>query len=610
MMGRTIFGYLGVGVGPSRLFALTYALLVFQVACRIPFASAFDPKITDQWKCEPVTLDVCSDVEYNETIVMGLNFPNPITKKTSQLDSKSDLDLFKPLLQASPVCSPKLRLFLCSIYAPFCSQKAKTPIIACQPLCNTVKRQCSAAMEAQGLPWPAALDCDQLPARNDARRMCIGGDVTGGGSRNQYKPPSKRTKKPKRRRKTRPKDPKKVISKRTYCRMLYLHNNANYFYIDKLQACALQCSKDGLYTLEEKQTMEKCLSVLSCVCGLLCVLALAVTVFQYQHTCYPERSIIFITLCYLFYSLAYIIRIIYTRESVTCRQTDQGLSYLLVDGSGNLSCASTFLLTYCFCIAQNIWWVMLCFSWFIRAGLKWRPDLIRSLSMYFHIFSWSVPCAMTVIVLVVRKIDVNELTGVCFIGNRYENLAALRAFVLGPLFTFLTMGIVFLLFGFIALFRISSDGYNHDEPTLPNKLEPPLLPVGVYAALHAFFSSYIFASYYYEYHNKTSWYREPTSDGPNFQVFLIRVVMDFSIGISAALWLLLVHFPRCLRRKFYHHSPVSGIGDITTEHTGLTAIKATRMNDSRDFSNVANTTTENTTLTSVKSRVDTSELSI
>jgi len=521
-------------------------------------------KFGDAWQCEPVKLDICKDVQYNLTIHMGFDSKNPRTGKESQEDSKTDLELFEPLLRRK--CSSHLRLLLCAVYIPFCSAKVKRPITACRPLCLKVKSDCAELMRIRNLQWPEALNCDTLPSRNYIDRdMCLDGGINESAlvtkkpktvDRKTFQKPLIKTR------------TEKIVSRLTYCRVLYLRNNHNYFFVDKLQACALGCSKDGLFTVAEKQLAERWMSALSCICGLLCVLSLAVVVFEYHNTCYPERTIIFITACYLFYSLAYIIRIIYSREGVTCKE-EGGRRYLLIDGSGNLSCAATFLLTYCFTMAQNIWWVMLALSWFLSAGLKWRPDSIRKSSMYFHIFAWGIPCAMTVIILVIRKIDVNELTGLCFIGNRYENLSALRVFVLGPLFTFLVMGMMFLLFGVIALFRISRHNYDNDPPTR-SKLERPLLPVGIYASIHTFFSTFIFASYFYEYSNKSQWYRDPKSPGPNFEVFLVRIVMDFMIGITAAIWLLAVHLPKCLKRKFYQPS---GLQALPSEHSALASLK-------------------------------------
>ena len=50
------------------------------------------------------------------------------------------------------------------------------------------------------------------------------------------------------------------------------------------------------------------------------------------------------------------------------------------------------------------------------------------------------------------KVDGDELTGLCFVGN--QNMDALIAFVLTPIFTYLLIGTSFLCGGFVSLFRI------------------------------------------------------------------------------------------------------------------------------------------------------------
>ena len=337
----------------------------------------------------------------------------------------------------------------------------------------------------------------------------------------------------------------KVRSTRKLCRILYTKNEVNYFYVEKIRACALHCTKDGAFTARDKETLEEWINGLAYMCALLCVFAIFAVVCNYSKTNFPERPIVFITVCYFFYSIAFIIRIVIGREGTSC-QEEGGEHYLLLDGSGNISCATTFLLAYCFSMAQSIWWVVLTVCWFLSAGMRWKSERIKKKAAYFHFFAWGVPCAKTVVILVLRKIDVNELSGMCFVGNRYENLGSLRAFVLGPLFTYLIMGVTFLIFGFvarfIAVFRPPISCCEDQEHN--TKYESRLLPTGVYAALHTFFSTYILASYFYEYVNKEIWFTDPSSSGPNFEVFLLRTVMDFAIGITAASWLLLAHVPR------------------------------------------------------------------
>lgn len=512
--------------------------------------------LSDKWTCVPINIDICKDIPYNVTIEMSKERPNPYTFKTSQESSKSELDHFKPLLKTN--CSKLLRLLLCSVYVPFCSKDIRHGITACRYLCEKVESECSGYLVKFGHKWPDNLNCSKFPKENSEKTPCSDGGLSPPQPVTTTVTTTAAIAKPKTMKpslaipKYTPKLSTKLPSPQTYCRMYYSANIRNYIFVKKIQACALECSKDGLFTVEEKQSAEKWLMVLGCVCGLLCLLSLLTVSFDFQETCYPERSIVFITICYSLYSLAHIIRIVYSREEITC-QEENGRNYLLVDGSANISCALTFLLAYCFSMVQSIWWVILCLSWFLSAGMKWTADAIKSKSFFFHVIAWGLPCVKTVVILVWRKIDVNELTGICSVGNRYENLRALRWLVLAPLFIYLIMGTMFLFSGLISLFRLQS--HRQEQITSRKKLKQFLLPVGGYAALHTIFSTVILATYFYEYVNKNSWYHDPSSSGPKFEIFIIRIIIDFVIGITAALWLLLIHGPRLyqkIRVKLYH----------------------------------------------------------
>lgn len=519
-----------------------------------PRDSDFEPV----WKCVPIKLDFCKDIVYNMTIEMTSTKPNPYTDKNSQQESDSILKTFKFLLESG--CSKNLRLLLCSIYLPYCDVKHLKGIRACRPMCEDVKSNCLKFLEDAGYPWPAVLNCNKLPAKNQPASegtkevFCLPGDQPVHSKIKTTRLPKTKTKTliPDSNIYTVSKDSNtdrsstdEVLSKEKYCKIRYSRNMKNYIFVEKIQSCALECMKDGLFTIKEKQLTEHWLTALALICGILCFAALLCALVNYNETTFPERAIVFIALCYCFYSLSYVIRIVHSREGVTC-QEEKGRSYLLVDGSDNRSCAATFLLAYCFSMVQNIWWVVLCLTWFLSAGMKWTPKAIHTKNRIFHALAWGIPCLMTVIVLVWRKIDVNELTGICSIGNRYENLRALRWLVLGPIFVFLIMAIMFLLFGLICICQFSLQ--NEDGLENRVKVHHLFLPVGSHAALQTLFTTLILASYFYEHANKGSWYHDPASNGPNFAIFLIRIISDFSIGISAAFWLLFLHVPR-IRRK-------------------------------------------------------------
>jgi frizzled protein 1/7 len=138
------------------------------------------------------------------------------------------------------------------------------------------------------------------------------------------------------------------------------------------------------------------------------------------------------------------------------------------------------MLLYYFEMAANLWWVVLTLTWFLAAGLKWGHEPIEAKSHYFHLVTWALPAALTIAILAMGKVEGvcvlltnrlvcifflnpfccstgivplgDVLSGVCSVG--IWDMSALRLFVLGPLFLFLIVGTIFLLGGFISLFRV------------------------------------------------------------------------------------------------------------------------------------------------------------
>lgn len=70
-------------------------------------------------------------------------------------------------------CSRNLRFFLCSVFAPVCSEHVAMQIPACKPLCLSVRRDCEPALSSLSLPWPHMLDCDRFPDGNKTPCLII-----------------------------------------------------------------------------------------------------------------------------------------------------------------------------------------------------------------------------------------------------------------------------------------------------------------------------------------------------------------------------------------------------------------------------------------------------
>ena len=111
-------------------------------------------KDDENCKCEPITIPLCQNIQYNETV-----FPN-LLNHTSQQEAGLEVHQFWPLVEVN--CSPYLQHFLCSVYAPNCTVH-KTPIPPCRSLCLEVKNGCLELMRRNGFSWPRNLNCDQYP---------------------------------------------------------------------------------------------------------------------------------------------------------------------------------------------------------------------------------------------------------------------------------------------------------------------------------------------------------------------------------------------------------------------------------------------------------------
>ncbi|CAI7994645.1 Protein mom-5, partial [Geodia barretti] len=107
-------------------------------------------------KCQPVTdVRICEDMPWNYTL-----FPN-FRGHTSQTEANQELEQFRQLIEVN--CSGAIVLFLCSIYAPFCTDEHPVRVPRpCKRLCLHVRDRCEPVFNqrASGLPWPDHLNCD------------------------------------------------------------------------------------------------------------------------------------------------------------------------------------------------------------------------------------------------------------------------------------------------------------------------------------------------------------------------------------------------------------------------------------------------------------------
>ena len=161
-LGCSKFPISGLCIGAnntSMVQSTTYERRDSRTTALIPVSS---PVTT---KCEPIRVPLCRDMPYNQTVV-----PNLLGHR-NQKNAAIEVSQFFPIVRSQ--CSPYIRFFLCSLYAPICTvlQDAIPP---CRSLCTLAKRGCEQLMNRFGFQWPDSFECSKFPAAG----LCIGENST------------------------------------------------------------------------------------------------------------------------------------------------------------------------------------------------------------------------------------------------------------------------------------------------------------------------------------------------------------------------------------------------------------------------------------------------
>ncbi|CAG2121977.1 unnamed protein product, partial [Medioppia subpectinata] len=250
---------------------------------------------------------------------------------------------------------------------------------------------------------------------------------------------------------------------------------------------------------------------------------------------YPERSIIFLSGCYLMVSIGYIIRSYIGHDPIAC---DGLLIRYQRTGPAPVVCVLVFLLIYFFGMASSVWWVILTITWFLSAGLKWSNEGIAGYSQYFHLVAWFIPTIKSVIILGIGAIDGDPFTGVCFVGN--QDLNNLMTFVIIPFCTYIVVGLFFLITGFVSLFRIRK---LLKERVKADKLEKLMIRIGLFSFLYIVPGVVVVGCYLYEYYFRDIWQRQHncrcdnTPETPYYSLFLLKYIMCLIVGITSGFWI-------------------------------------------------------------------------
>uniref|UniRef100_A0ABM5F1H5 Frizzled-10 n=1 Tax=Pogona vitticeps TaxID=103695 RepID=A0ABM5F1H5_9SAUR len=516
--------------------------ILLQLVCSCLGISSIDIDRPGDGRCQAIEIPMCKDIGYNMT-----RMPN-LMGHEDQREAAIQLHEFAPLVEYG--CHGHLKFFLCSLYAPMCTEQVSTPIPACRVMCEQARLKCSPIMEQFTFRWPDSLDCRKLPNKNDPNYLCM--EAPNNGSE---EPPRGSSMLPPMFRPQRPPSAGHDLQPhpwdgpgRAAC-----ENPGKFHRVEKSASCAPLCTPgvDVYWSREDKKFAVVWIAVWSVLCFFSSAFTVLTFLIHPQRFKYPERPIIFLSMCYCVYSVGYIIRLFSGAESIACDR-DSGQLYVIQEGLESTGCTLVFLVLYYFGMASSLWWVILTLTWFLAAGKKWGHEAIEANSSYFHLAAWAIPAVKTIMILVMRRVAGDELTGLCYVGSMDVN--ALTGFVLVPLACYLVIGTSFILSGFVALFHIRRVMKTGGENT--DKLEKLMVRIGVFSVLYTVPATCVIACYFYERLNMEYWkllamQRKCKADGhqgkhvdctmsdsiPAVEIFMVKVFMLLVVGITSGMWI-------------------------------------------------------------------------
>ncbi|CAM2103885.1 frizzled-9 [Caretta caretta] len=486
-------------------------------------------------RCQPIEIPMCQGIGYNMT-----RMPNYMGHENQQ-EAAIKLHEFAPLVEYG--CHGHLRFFLCSLYAPMCTDQVSTSIPACKPMCEQARHKCAPIMEQFNFGWPESLDCSKLPTKNDPNALCMEapenatpGDAPKGQGMLPVAP--------------RPR-PSGTGEGRGPNSLGSCENPEKFQYVEKSLSCAPKCSPgvDVYWSREDKDFAFIWMAVWSTLCFVSTAFTVLTFLLDPHRFQYPERPIIFLSMCYNVYSVAFIIRSVAGAENIACDR-ENGELYIIQEGLESTGCTIVFLILYYFGMASSLWWVILTLTWFLAAGKKWGHEAIEAHSSYFHMAAWGIPAMKTIVILTMRKVAGDELTGLCYVGSM--DVGALTGFVLIPLSCYLVIGTSFILTGFVALFhirKIMKTGGTNTE-----KLEKLMVKIGVFSILYTVPATCVIVCYFYERLNMDYWNLRALEHGcmafpsrrsthcsleasvPTVAVFMLKIFMSLVVGITSGVW--------------------------------------------------------------------------
>lgn len=325
---------------------------------------------------------------------------------------------FKQIIDSG--CSTQVRFLLCSSLFPLCSPNVPRPVPPCKSLCESVKRDCFHDPVFSKL-WPSFLNCDALP-EPEKQGLCM-------------QAPEEFTvikQLP-----TRPVPAWNVswnVRKFSHILNVSAASCPSNFTLNSLEECVPQCGYDSMYSSKQKEVAELLILLLSSVCFIFTLLSLVTFWAETTRFGFPEKPIIFLTLCYNLLSVCYLERIIF-HDPRSERLLDDKNDKICLSTS---PCLASFITTSYLTLSAGTWWLIFGFCWYLTTNKKWSCEALEKKSGLFHVLAWILPIIPPISALLSSGVKTHELTGFC-IAPGFTEIPTLGLLILGAFFTIMSV---------------------------------------------------------------------------------------------------------------------------------------------------------------------------
>lgn len=381
------------------MFRLLYGFLMFCVffglrkSARVDSEDIFPP----HGKCKPITVPFCQGLPYNETI-----FPNIIGHMTQE-EAGLEVHQYFPLVKMG--CSKDLIFFLCSLFVPVCTI-LEHPIPPCRPLCLSAREGCEGIMKQFRYNWPEKLNCERFPEKSESDNLCVPQNKSGVPSNtNKEMIIAAKNSPPKVKTPFYGRDIGFVCPQQFKVPEILEYSFKVGKQVEK--NCGAPCRL--MFFEDRRQFSRVWVGTWAILCTASCLFTVCTFLIDTNRFRYPERPIIFLSVCYMLVAIAYVIGFL-AGDSISCREpypNKHGIvtESTITQGTKYELCTIIFMVLYFFSMASSIWWVVLTLTWFLAAGLKWGHEAIEANSQYFHLAAWALPAIKTISILAMGKVD-------------------------------------------------------------------------------------------------------------------------------------------------------------------------------------------------------------